>query len=181
MIRPLLGFALALAAESGAASACDSLAGAATRFDRAATPEAREAALAALAEPCDDYTGKASDAIVLRVLADALATGFDPAALRPAFESRRCLVGARRDERYAPVAAASDSGGCPSRADLLSWYDIKADGALVRARPEAGATPLAWLARGAVVERLAFAGEWIRVKTRDGAEGFVHSSLLRPY
>ncbi len=164
------------------AHACGSIHDWVAKYSRqGAADRQRESALRELAGACGDYAGKASDVKLLEVLRDAVARGLDRALVQSVFDTYKCLSGVRGQGAYKELAAALDTSRCPSEERLQRWRSVKVDGALIRGAPDKTAKRIGWLDKGAVVERLAAVGAWLRIKTWDGRTGYVHESLLAKF
>ena len=173
--------AAAVLAWSGAASACGTLQDWIARYGGTGASDAgRRGALTELAAFCGDYLGATSDHALLPVLGDALARGQDRALVQLVFERFGCLSAMSDDAERRALAAQLDAGRCPSAERRARWRAVAGEGVNLRAGPARSADRLATLPRQTVVEASGRQGDWMRVTTFFGVEGFIHASLLAP-
>jgi hypothetical protein len=145
--------------------------------------EGRVSALAELSG-CGGYHGKSSDLLLLPVLEDAVARGYDAALVQAAFDRYRCIPGANNAHGYEVLATALDASRCPTVGERANWFVVRVESANLRAGPDLSTAPIGHLQTGQVVERHTIAGDWYEVTSWAGASdvtGYVHGSLVEPY
>lgn len=127
-----------------------------------------------------EYHGRASDDLLLSVLADAVARGYDKRLARAVFEYYRCIPSA--SDRFARDRLSSelDGSSCPSAEEVARWRSVAARSVHMRAGASATSRKIGYLMHGNVVTLLSTSGQWSRVKTWWDEEGYVLSELLEP-
>jgi hypothetical protein len=162
----------------GMAAACGTLQDWIARYDNPQAGDAgRKGALMELAAFCGDYFGAASDRALLPVLGDALARG-ETALAQQVFERFRCLSAMPDEADRRVLAGRLDVAGCPSAEQRQHWRAVSGDGVNLRAGPARSAERLATLPRHSVVEVVENHGDWAKVTTFFGAQGYIHAPLL---
>lgn len=173
---------LALMAFAPSAQACGDLHGWVEKYQ---SPEADDAArhnaLRQLSGPCKGYVAVTSDELLLDVLHDALERAYDKALVQSVFARYRCIPGVEHEEGYGVLIKALDTTACPTATDRKNWFVVAVSGGLLRARASRTSKRVGLVKRGGVVEKLAKAGDWLKVTTWHGETGYIHQSLLAIY
>ena len=187
MLRALMTAFLAMIVAigmAGPAGACGSVQDWTAKYLATGQSDAGRASALAELSGCGGYYGKASDLLLLPVLRDAVARGYDAALVQATFDRYRCIPGAREADGYESLMAALDASRCPTVGDRANWLVVRVDSANLRAGADLSAAPVGHLQAGQVVARHAIAGDWYEVTTWAGAAdvtGYVHGSLVEPY
>jgi hypothetical protein len=176
-------FAAAILALQGAFSspslACGSIRDWIQVYQDASSDERRTFAIMDIAAACNDYDTRRDDAELTAILADALARDLPRDRIQHLFDTYRCLPSQRATPAYTSLATL-DSSKCPSDADVAAWGVVKADRVRLRSEASPDGAVIGHLMRGNVVARRG-AGEWVSVETWQGAEGFVHRSMIEAF
>jgi hypothetical protein len=185
IVRAVLHGLLLLASSSfplRTATACGTVAMWAGAYVRETTDAQRQQRLSELlCVPFYEYHGRPSDDLLLRVLSDAVARRYDKRLVQEIFEYYRCIPGASDRLAREILASYLDASACPTAEEIAQWRSVVARSVNVRADAAVNSKKVDYLMHGNVVTLVSTAGEWSRVRTWWGKEGYVLSELLEPY